>query len=34
MQGFTQEERETQGKINGESDMTDFENQHVSPSPI
>ncbi|KAK0434503.1 major facilitator superfamily domain-containing protein [Armillaria borealis] len=26
--GLTQEERETQGKINGESDMTDFENPH------
>ncbi|KAK0484185.1 major facilitator superfamily domain-containing protein [Armillaria luteobubalina] len=29
--GLTQEEREMQGKINGESDMTDFENPHVSP---
>ncbi|KAK0197691.1 major facilitator superfamily domain-containing protein [Armillaria mellea] len=26
--GLTQEEREMQGKINGESDMTDFENPH------
>ncbi|PBK61772.1 MFS general substrate transporter [Armillaria solidipes] len=26
MDGLTQEERETQGKINGEADMTDFEN--------
>ncbi len=28
--GLTQEERAMQGKINGESDMTDFENPHVS----
>ncbi|KAK0434507.1 major facilitator superfamily domain-containing protein [Armillaria borealis] len=26
--GLTQEEREMQGKINGEADMTDFENPH------
>ncbi|KAK0435947.1 major facilitator superfamily transporter [Desarmillaria tabescens] len=26
--GLTEEEREMQGKINGESDMTDFENPH------
>ncbi|KAK0471104.1 major facilitator superfamily domain-containing protein, partial [Armillaria novae-zelandiae] len=30
--GLTEEEREIQGKINGESDMTDFENPHVCPS--
>lgn len=30
MDGLTQEEREMQGRINGESDMTDFENPHVS----
>ncbi len=28
--GLTQEEREMQGKINGEADMTNFENLHVS----
>ncbi|PBK84109.1 MFS general substrate transporter [Armillaria gallica] len=28
MDGLTQEEREMQGRINGESDMTDFENPH------
>ncbi|KAK0472893.1 MFS general substrate transporter [Armillaria novae-zelandiae] len=27
--GLTEEEREIQGKINGESDMTDFENPHI-----
>ncbi|KAK0212608.1 MFS general substrate transporter [Desarmillaria ectypa] len=32
--GLTPEEREVQGKINGESDMTDFENPHVSPRSL
>ena len=29
--GLTNEERERLGKINGEKDLTDFENPYVSP---
>ena len=32
--GLTQQERVMQGKNNGESDMTDFENPHVGLSSI
>ncbi len=33
MDGLTQEEREIQGKMNSELDMSDFQNLHVRVSP-
>ena len=32
--GITEEERIAQGKLNGELDKTDFENQHVSSTSL